>query len=316
MGTGTAERTTTSAPTTRQPPEAPRGRHILPWMGPGLLWMVSAVGTGSVLFTPRVAAHHRYALAWVIPSVCLLMWVMIREAGRYSVVTGDSLLEGFGRLPGPRRWAVWFVFVPQLVAAVVGIAGLAGITGSAFRAAFGGPHTWWAVGFVVLSTLVAALGGYRRVERVGRVLAGLLLAITVGAAVQVQPSPDELVKGLVPGVPDGATPDVVVPWVGTILAGSMGIVWFAYWASAHGFGASHREGDAEADRGAGDREDGAGAAAAGRTLEVTDADVERLRGWTRAMAWAAATGVVGGAVVITAFLVLGSELLAPQGVVP
>jgi hypothetical protein len=34
------------------------------------------------------------------------------------------------------------------------------------------------------------------------------------------------------------------------------------------------------------------------------------------MAWAAATGVVGGAIVITAFVVLGSELLAPQGIVP
>jgi Mn2+/Fe2+ NRAMP family transporter len=164
------------------------------------------------------------------------------------------------------------------------------------------------VGFVALSTVVVSLGGYHQVERVARVLAGVLLAITVVAAVQVGPSLDEFGRGLVPGLPGAADPGVIVPWIGTILAGSMGIVWFAYWAAARGFGAPRRKGDMDDGHdGTGDRED---------RPEVTDIDVERLRGWTRAMAWAAATGVVGGAIVITAFVVLGSELLAPQGIVP
>ena len=149
--------------------------------------MVSAVGTGSVLFTPRVASLYQYTLLWLIPGVCALMWVMIREAGRYSIVTGRTVLEGFEQLPGPHNWAVWLTFVPQLVAAVAGIGGLASLVGSALSSAVGGDHTVWGVAFIVVAGTLVAAGGYRRVEQVARVLAGLLLLVAVLAALQVAP---------------------------------------------------------------------------------------------------------------------------------
>lgn len=71
---------------------------------------------------------------------------MIREAGRYTVATGRTLLDGFNRLPGPRGWAVWMIFIPQLVAAVVTIAGIAALAGSAMMIAFPGGHTAYATG--------------------------------------------------------------------------------------------------------------------------------------------------------------------------
>src|SRR6056297_3769440 len=110
---------------------APTGRETFFWISPGLLWMLSAVGTGSILFTPRVASAYEYQFAWLLLLIVFFMAVMIREMGRYSVVTGLTLMEGLQHLPGPRNWALWFIFIPQLFAAAIGIAGLAAVVGSA-----------------------------------------------------------------------------------------------------------------------------------------------------------------------------------------
>ena len=89
------------AETLRDVPEGP-GVFTL-WSGPALAvgrWLftvmltVSAVGSGSILFTPRVGSEYGYELLWLLWGVALLMWVMIREAGRFAVLTGRTLLDG------------------------------------------------------------------------------------------------------------------------------------------------------------------------------------------------------------------------------
>lgn len=40
----------------------PRGLDRVRWWGPGLLWAMSSVGSGSVLFTPRGGAEYGYGL--------------------------------------------------------------------------------------------------------------------------------------------------------------------------------------------------------------------------------------------------------------
>jgi Mn2+/Fe2+ NRAMP family transporter len=88
-------------------PEPPRGRGRLAWLGPAFLWMLSAVGSGELLFTPRVAALYGYALLWAMLAAVALKWFVNREVGRYTVCTGETIVEGFARVPGPRNWAVW-----------------------------------------------------------------------------------------------------------------------------------------------------------------------------------------------------------------
>ncbi len=105
-------------------PRPPRGMDRLRWYGPGLLWMVSSVGSGSVLFTPRVGARYQYALLWAAVIVFIFMWIMIREVGRYTVVTGETILDGYRRVPRLGRWSIWFIFLPQILAGVVTIAGI------------------------------------------------------------------------------------------------------------------------------------------------------------------------------------------------
>ena len=286
------------------PRAVPRGRARLAWYGPALVWMVSAVGSGSVLFTPRVAARYEYALLWLALLTCACMWIMIREAARYTTVTGRTLLDGFDRLPGPRGWALWVIFVPQLVAAVVGVAGLSALVGSAGTVALGGPHWLYTLGLLACASGLVAFGEYDALERVSRYMAMILIALSVAAALSVLPSPATLAAGLVPHIPADFELAFVLPWVGTILAGSMGIVWFAYWTATHGYGgASTLSGEHHEDTAHDD-------------ADPTQAGHERLAGWLRLASRAALAAVVGGACVIVAFNVLGAELLAPRGLVP
>lgn len=56
---------------------APHGWDRLRWLGPGLLWMVSSVGSGSVLFTPRVGSRYGLELLWIAVLGGFLTWVII-----------------------------------------------------------------------------------------------------------------------------------------------------------------------------------------------------------------------------------------------
>ncbi|HVM52921.1 MAG TPA: Nramp family divalent metal transporter [Acidimicrobiales bacterium] len=299
------------APTTKTRPDQsaraeadrpPRRWAAVLWFGPGLIWMISSVGSGSVLFTPRVGSRFGYALLWLAVVTVFLMWAMIKEVGRYTVVTGRTILDGFRDIPGPRHWALWAIFLPQLAAAVVTIAGIASLVGSALVVLLPGPHLAYAIGLTVVSAVLVVSGRYHRVERITIALSGVLVAAVMAAAASVAPRPSRVMRGMVPAVPDDFDLYFVLPWVGFILAGAAGIMWFSYWVAARGFGGpvTGKVHDADGSDGSGSPEE--------RTA--------RLQSWNRLMTSVAAVGTIGGGLVIVSFLILGTELLRPEGLVP
>ena len=297
----------------RRIPAPPKGRDKLKWYGPGLLWMLSAVGTGSILFTPRVASAYQYQLAWLLLLVVFFMWLMIREMARYSIVSGETMLEGMYHLPGPRGWAVWVIFVPQLLAAAVGIAGLSAVVGSALGAFLPGGATVYGIVVVVLSTAFTVSGQYLTIEKFSRVMALLLMLMVIVSAITVSPDLAAIGEGLLPQWPEDPELYVILPWVGTILAGSMGIVWFGYWTATRGCGGGLCSRDADDAIPQDTREEHA---ASELGSERDDTRRARARDWIRIMTGTATLGVVGGLVVIFAFMILGAELLAAKGIMP
>jgi Mn2+/Fe2+ NRAMP family transporter len=55
-------------------PEPPSGWKRIKEIGPGFLWMVSAAGSGELLFTPRVGAQYGYALLWAVLAAVAFKW--------------------------------------------------------------------------------------------------------------------------------------------------------------------------------------------------------------------------------------------------
>lgn len=62
----------------QQIPNPPEGKDWLKWLGPSFIWMLSAAGSGELLFTPRVAALYSYALLWALVAAVVLKWLLHR----------------------------------------------------------------------------------------------------------------------------------------------------------------------------------------------------------------------------------------------
>jgi Mn2+/Fe2+ NRAMP family transporter len=275
-------------------PAPPTGLKRITALGPGFLWMVSAAGSGELLFTPRVGSMYGYALLWAMLAAVILKWIINREIGRYAVCSGRSLLAGFSQLRGG-RWAVWGILVPQLLVAVAAIAGMAGSAATALILVLPWDLRAWMLVALGASTALVFFGAYSTIERVATFIGVALAVSAVAAAAAAGPSIPELTAGLVPSFPDDTDFGEVLPWLGFMLSGAAGLIWYSYWVPAKGYGvgASH---DAR--------------------VELTGEDEDRLRGWLRQMTFDNSVAVVGTVLVAGAFLVLGAELLRPNGLVP
>lgn len=65
-------------------------------------------------------------------------------------------------------------------------------------------------------------------------------ASALTAAISVFPGIDELVSGLIPRVPAGVDYGEILPWLGYMLSGAAGLMWYSYWVTAKGYGAAGR----------------------------------------------------------------------------
>ena len=286
----------------RTSPVIPTGKDRLKWYGPGLMWMISSVGSGAVLFTPRVGARYGFEFLWVALIIIFLMWIMIREVGRYSVVTGKTIFDGFRDVSGKSQWPIWLIFIPQLLAAAVTIAGIAALTGSALMIALPGNQQLYATVVILLSIILVVSGKYKIVETVASVMAGALVLIVIVTSVKVFSSTGQFARGLVPNIPENLDMQFVMPWLGFILAGAAGIMWFSYWVVAKEYGGPQLEQKDIVQK---------------ENERHLNADVmDRLKQWLKIMGNTAAVGVIGGGLVIVCFLILGTELLKPEGRIP
>jgi Mn2+/Fe2+ NRAMP family transporter len=278
---------------------APTGWKRFLWLGPSFLWMLSAAGSGEVLFTPRIAALYGYTLLWALLAAVMLKWFINREVGRYTVCTGRTFINGCHDLPGPTNWAIWLILIPQVAVAVATIAGMAGAAADAVHVLTGGSKKMITLLIIVITGFIVLLGRYKLVEMLASVW-GIVLSLTViTAAITIFPDGRKMIEGLMPTLPDSVKYEEVLPWLGFMLAGAAGLMWFSNWVQARGYGAATNEDEDEFD-----------------IRNASDRDKKRLRGWLRQMSISNTLAVIGALLIAIAFLILGAELLQPKGLVP
>ncbi len=280
-------------------PESPQGWENLKWLGPSFLWMLSAAGSGELLFTPRVAALYGYTLLWALLAAVILKWFINGEVGRFSVCTGATILEGFKQLPGPKNWAIWLILLPQLMVAISTVAGLAGAAATAVILFTGGTVQLWTIIIIVVAAAIVLLGQYNVVEKIASYAGVALTIAVVTTAILVFPNLRQLGAGLVPQIPQNVQYQEILPWLGFMLAGAAGLMWYSYWIEARGYGAASVQGKESID-----------------PKQLNQQEKKKLRGWIHLMTISNTLAVVGALLVALSFLILGGELLLPQGLVP
>lgn len=287
------------SPENKQISQPPKGRQWLKWLGPGFLWMLSAAGSGELLFTPRIAAFYGYSLLWALLAAVILKWFINREVGRYTVCSGATILEGFKQLPGPKNWAVWIILLPQFIVAISTVAGLAGAAATALILATGGTVQLWTVIIIVVTASIVFLGQYSVVEKLSSYIGIARTIAVVTAAILVFPKLGQLSSGLVPQIPQDVRYEDILPWLGFMLAGAAGLMWYSYWVEARGYGATDFRQEEPLDLSQMDRN-----------------SKKRLQGWLAVMTFSNTLAVVGALLAALSFLILGAELLRPEGLVP
>ncbi|MCB9597427.1 MAG: divalent metal cation transporter [Sandaracinaceae bacterium] len=161
-------------------------RELLRALGPGVLFTGAAVGVSHLVQSTRAGAVYGLALAGLVVLANLVKYPAFRFGPMYAAATGTSMLEGYRR---QGRWALVLyglltlgtMFTVQAAVTIV-TAGLAG-------ALFGLDASPLVIsgGLLVVCAGLVATGGYRALDKVGKVIVAFLAVSTLLATALVLP---------------------------------------------------------------------------------------------------------------------------------
>jgi Mn2+/Fe2+ NRAMP family transporter len=295
---------------------------MLALLGPSFVWAAEYIGSGEVILATRTGAILGTAVLWaIVVGVLLKFWIGMSGA-RYTVCTGEGMIDMIGRIPGPRNWGVWVVLVAQFAGATISIGSLATAAGVFVSSLLPAGVAAGRFGPVVCGWLVTLCGvavvWSGTFEVLKMVMSVFVVVIVVGVlyvAAHVLPGFGELLRGLSFGVPevprwavsfDGVSDNAwreILPLIGWGAGGFASQVWYTYWVLGAGYGAA-------AGRGYGRAAD----EAALKTM--TKQVARRIKGWCRVLYVDATVATVIGVVVTCAFLIAGAGVLRPNEIAP
>ncbi len=302
---------TEDATSIRKPP---RGAAMLLLVGPSLIWCAEYIGSGEVILATRTGAVLGTAVMWaVVAGVFLKYWIGLSGA-RYTVCTGEGMIDMFDRIPGPSHWVVWVIMVAQVAAATVAIASLASAAGIFVSSLIPLPPYWggWLVS--IFAVAVVWSGAFDVLKIVMSFFVAVIVLGVGYVAVHVLPDMGALLAGLVPhappvpawavaqGISDNPWRELL-PLLGWSAGGFASQVWYTYWVLGAGYGAA-------AGRRYGEPAD------VGALRQITREGALRIRGWCRVVYVDATLAMVIGTVVTASFLVAGAGVLGPRQLAP
>ncbi len=289
----------------------PKGWSKLSWLGAAVLWALSSVGAGVIFYSPRVAARYGYTLLWAIVVVIFFTWLITREIGRYTIVTGKTIMEGYQKIPGPHNWPVWIFFLTHLVDISLFSAGQAALAASLATLLAPGSEMLWTGILVSISAAIIVFGGFDMVNKTSSWLAIGLLGAAIVMLVRVFPSWSTLLQGFIPQLPQKVDLYFLIPWIGFLLV--HGAPWYSFWVDKQGFGRGKPKGkqkDQQGDQGGSAQDQGQDEDRDGKNR------TQKLRGWVGLMTQTEGGGTILAGLFAIIFYILGAQLLGNVQVDP
>ena len=71
-------------------------------LGPGILLAATSIGASHLVHAPRAGALFGFDLLWLVLAAHLFKYPAFEFGPRYAAATGEHLLDGYARVPGPR----------------------------------------------------------------------------------------------------------------------------------------------------------------------------------------------------------------------
>jgi manganese transport protein len=272
----------------------------LKFLGPGFILSASIVGSGELIATTTLGATAGFVAFWVIIVSCLVKVTVQLEFGKHAIITGDTAMQLFNKLPGPRfgngAWSLWLLFFLVLLK-IVQLGGMIGSTAIVLDMLFpGAPLAVWILICAISVSLLIYKGYYLVVEKVSMFMIAMFTIMTLTSVFSLNFTPYEISwSEFAGGLTFSLPPEVITVAIGAFgITGvaSDEIIAYNYWCLEKGYAAY-----------AGPRDN-------------SDEWNRRARGWIKVMYLDALVAMVIYTTVTAAFYLLGAAVLHQREEIP
>jgi Mn2+/Fe2+ NRAMP family transporter len=199
-------------------------------IGPGIFCIGYTIGTGSVTSMAKAGSQFGMQLLWVLMLSCFFSWLLMEAYGRYAVVTGLTSIYSFRTRMKAGKLIAILVVVGIIVAQWNSLSGILGLSANAiyetlllFWPGLPAENYWVVLGIAITLILIMYsllwVGQYSFFEKVLIVFVTLMGISFLISMFVVFPPPGDIVRGVVPSVPDVAGGKLLVAaFVGTTMA--------------------------------------------------------------------------------------------------
>ncbi|MGZ8494684.1 MAG: Nramp family divalent metal transporter [Candidatus Binatia bacterium] len=294
-------------------------------LGPGVVFMALAQGSGELIFWPYTIAKYGLAFLFLLIPACLLQFPVIYEIGRYTLLTGESIFQGFIRLNRTFAFFLWIL----MTLSFLWFGAFAAAGGTSIAALSDFPSGWsrreqtlfWAyatMGLFLIAILLSKVI-YQLIETFmwGVALFTLVGLIWASANAEVLRALPAFIKGLV--IPEWPMPR---PWdpadatklLTAVTFAGLGGFWtlfYSSWLRDKGAGMAHYAG-----RLTGPITGKPEAIPESGALPGNDEGLAHVGRWHRFMFWDIGIGVIGNMITTLLTCLLAYALLFPKGLLP
>ena len=293
----------------------PKGWAVLALVGPAFIWCAEYIGSGEVILATRTGAILGTSILWaIIVGIFLKFWIGMSGA-RYTVCTGEGMIDMFDRIPGPSHWVVWIVLVAQFISATISIGSIASAAGIFLNSLV--PISPYISGWFVTIFCVSVVwsGKFEILKNVMSLFVFLVVIGVLYVAVTVSPGFDTLIQSFlfhIPSVPEWAQSSAgitdnpwkeILPLLGWGAGGFASQVWYSYWVLGAGYGSANGRNFGEP-------------ADINKLKKITIVGAEKIKGWCRVVYTDASIALLIGITVTGSFLIAGAGVLGPQHLAP
>ena len=167
-------------------------RGLLRHFGPGMILMMTGIGTSHLITAPVAGGRFAYALLWCIPLAYIFKYYGFEMAFRFTHATGRSMLDAYST--AWKKWPLWYVLATTLLQCVIGQAGRLSAAAAVlfyFSSEYLSlvfPIWTFAFGLGVASVVILLTRRYRALELMSKLCAGMLV-VSSAAVYLAEPAP-------------------------------------------------------------------------------------------------------------------------------
>lgn len=294
-------------------------------LGPGVIFMALAQGSGELIWWPYIIAKYGLTFLFLLLPACLLQFPVTYEIGRYTLLTGESIFQGFIRLNRILAVLLWVLMMLSFLwfgaFAAAGGTSLAALTNLPSGWSPRGQTLFWAYlsMLLFLSAILLSKVIYRLVEGF---MWGVALLTLVGLPwASAHPDALKMIPSFLKGlfIPQWPMPRAWDPADATKLLtaitfaglGGFWTLFYSYWIRDKGIGMAHYIG-----RITGPITGKPEVIPASGSVPAEDGGLAHIARWRRFLFWDVSIGIGGNILTTLMTCLLAYALLFPKGLLP